>query len=336
MSDTLPGLGRKDVRIDERELSSRLAAIGSESHSHSTTATHPFSFDQTVSQAQSFVSKSFLDEIDLAEAETTSFSSVNKQQLLEDIAALVTGDYTASDRFPSHAKSEHDLLEEMMDSFDRFTARPMHHVRKSANTREPARDSPSLPTKLSAVEVNISSKAPLGERSSAAAAAAYPKGILVNAQPSSRPSPALPPSTSMPPSIAEAKEDQKTISSQQLPQTESKKSTPRLSSRNFVSKSAVNPVPSLLPPGGPSQAVRRAVPGQDFLIVNGQIVRASAGSVNGSSATLSPLAEKDEYIRNYCKKNIINPFKHKEGEGYLRTVTHNRRRWSHVFPAGET
>ena len=39
-----------------------------------------------------------------------------------------------------------------------------------------------------------------------------------------------------------------------------------------------------------------------------------------------------EYMRNYANQYAINPFREKEGEKYLNLVTHNRRRWSHVFP----
>jgi hypothetical protein len=31
----------------------------------------------------------------------------------------------------------------------------------------------------------------------------------------------------------------------------------------------------------------------------------------------------------------VNPFRREEGEGFLRTRTHNRRRWSHIFPQGK-
>jgi hypothetical protein len=39
-----------------------------------------------------------------------------------------------------------------------------------------------------------------------------------------------------------------------------------------------------------------------------------------------------EYMKHYAAQYAINPFREKEGEKYLNLVTHNRRRWSHVFP----
>jgi hypothetical protein len=41
--------------------------------------------------------------------------------------------------------------------------------------------------------------------------------------------------------------------------------------------------------------------------------------------------DADDLIE-YEKKYGINPFRQKDGERYLNSMTHNRRRWSHVFP----
>ena len=43
--------------------------------------------------------------------------------------------------------------------------------------------------------------------------------------------------------------------------------------------------------------------------------------------------QQREFIRMYRKKYSINPFRRGEGKAFLDTRTHNRRRWSHVFPA---
>ncbi len=42
-----------------------------------------------------------------------------------------------------------------------------------------------------------------------------------------------------------------------------------------------------------------------------------------------------DYITNYASQYSINPFRLKEGEKYLSSITHNRRRWSHVFPSSK-
>lgn len=44
--------------------------------------------------------------------------------------------------------------------------------------------------------------------------------------------------------------------------------------------------------------------------------------------------ERAQVIRDYCDVTCINPFRPKEGQNYLQSITHNRRRWSHVFPTG--
>jgi hypothetical protein len=51
-------------------------------------------------------------------------------------------------------------------------------------------------------------------------------------------------------------------------------------------------------------------------------------------------SEKEEpkprvQIREYRRKSQSNPFRKQEGINYLNARTHNRRRWSYVFPAGK-
>jgi hypothetical protein len=46
--------------------------------------------------------------------------------------------------------------------------------------------------------------------------------------------------------------------------------------------------------------------------------------------------EHIEYMKNYSLQYAINPFRQKEGEKYLKMTTHNRRRWSHVFPSSKS
>lgn len=43
--------------------------------------------------------------------------------------------------------------------------------------------------------------------------------------------------------------------------------------------------------------------------------------------------EADEFFE-YQAKYAINPFRLKDNSNYISLITHNRRRWSHVFPMG--
>jgi hypothetical protein len=52
-----------------------------------------------------------------------------------------------------------------------------------------------------------------------------------------------------------------------------------------------------------------------------------------SELTQSGETQPRDFIRFYRRKYHINPFKREEGKAFLETRTHNRRRWSHVFPA---
>lgn len=63
--------------------------------------------------------------------------------------------------------------------------------------------------------------------------------------------------------------------------------------------------------------------------------RVIPGNATNRSETqdVSQTSKQRDYIRNYRKKYAINPFRRGEGKAFLETRTHNRRRWSHVFPA---
>ena len=56
----------------------------------------------------------------------------------------------------------------------------------------------------------------------------------------------------------------------------------------------------------------------------------------GPAGPAGPAGDKREamvaFIRKFRSRYEINPFRQEEGEGFLRTRTHNRRRWSHIFP----
>ena len=73
-----------------------------------------------------------------------------------------------------------------------------------------------------------------------------------------------------------------------------------------------------------SQMIKEKSP-RTTLVVNAQ---SRADSQEASHAS-----RQRDYIRNYRKRYAINPFRKGEGKAFLETRTHNRRRWSHVFPA---
>ena len=41
-----------------------------------------------------------------------------------------------------------------------------------------------------------------------------------------------------------------------------------------------------------------------------------------------------QFVRKYRARYEVNPFRKEDSSGFLKTQTHNRRRWSHIFPAG--
>ena len=41
-----------------------------------------------------------------------------------------------------------------------------------------------------------------------------------------------------------------------------------------------------------------------------------------------------QFVRKFRARYEVNPFRKEDGSGFLKTRTHNRRRWSHIFPAG--
>jgi hypothetical protein len=75
---------------------------------------------------------------------------------------------------------------------------------------------------------------------------------------------------------------------------------------------------------------RRLDQPQNFVIAHGKIIPVPV---------LDPKKKKTEetieYLKDYAKQSSINPFRMKDGEKYLNSITHNRRRWSHVFPEGK-
>jgi hypothetical protein len=69
---------------------------------------------------------------------------------------------------------------------------------------------------------------------------------------------------------------------------------------------------------------------RNFIIEHGKIVPIPV--VDNAKKKQEELIE---YMKNYSLQYAINPFRQKEGEKYLKMTTHNRRRWSHVFPSSK-
>ena len=42
-----------------------------------------------------------------------------------------------------------------------------------------------------------------------------------------------------------------------------------------------------------------------------------------------------QFVMKFRARYEVNPFRKEDGSGFLKTRTHNRRRWSHIFPAGK-
>lgn len=74
-----------------------------------------------------------------------------------------------------------------------------------------------------------------------------------------------------------------------------------------------------------SQMMKEKSPRNIFFAGNAQ--------ARSDSQEASHASRQRDYIRNYRKRYAINPFRKGEGKAFLETRTHNRRRWSHVFPA---
>jgi hypothetical protein len=113
----------------------------------------------------------------------------------------------------------------------------------------------------------------------------------------------------------------------------------KLSSRNFVSKSqfvtSALQTPHSRSNFGESERnlsdKNKQTNGggnQEFMIQHGKIIPIPAAMKNRQGE------DRAQLIREYCDVTCINPFRPKEGQNYLQSITHNRRRWSHVFPSG--
>jgi hypothetical protein len=75
--------------------------------------------------------------------------------------------------------------------------------------------------------------------------------------------------------------------------------------------------------------------------VSGQLGGGGGGGGGGAATAqafpLSSPAEAAiaEFNESYRRKYMANPFREQEGKRFLKARTHNRRRWSHVFPDGD-
>jgi hypothetical protein len=108
----------------------------------------------------------------------------------------------------------------------------------------------------------------------------------------------------------------------------------KLSSKNFISRNHIlRGTPRTLKT---VDAITNEASGgvnnepRNFIIEHGKIVPIPV--VDNAKKKQEELIE---YMKNYSLQYAINPFRSKEGEKYLKMTTHNRRRWSHVFPSSK-
>lgn len=61
----------------------------------------------------------------------------------------------------------------------------------------------------------------------------------------------------------------------------------------------------------------------------------SLGSRDRDSLRMNELPTRNSGTREYHERAQTNPFRREDGINYINARTHNRRRWSYVFPAGK-
>lgn len=66
------------------------------------------------------------------------------------------------------------------------------------------------------------------------------------------------------------------------------------------------------------------------------IARRTVERDSDHTANLCSGSERRAFVGAYEKKYAINPFRRVQGSDFLQSRSHNRRRWSHVFPQGSS
>jgi hypothetical protein len=92
-----------------------------------------------------------------------------------------------------------------------------------------------------------------------------------------------------------------------------------------TSKSFVSPKAKMSRVQKKNQIFQHKINASEWIMVHGKVI----------PKPTVPIKDPElEFVKWYHKKNKINPFILIEGEKYLKSITHNRLRWSHVFPDG--
>ena len=284
-------------RIDEAEVHRKLSDYGGSSSN----------YVESISLSNSFVPKSFADSnIDMEREETTCQVTSSKHKVLKDINSLFSGTYLREDS----EKSDREILTDLVDNFDRMVFRSSNRRSRTLQPAKKESNSGQTSSEESKSTTKDIAKSHFNKEE---------QSSLNDTMQSNRNSPIV---------------SDNSAAVSKLNTSSSQSKVVRLSSKDFATKSPHQGAagrgnrPGL---GGSSSG------GGGFMIVRGKVVpMSSAGRTSsvfgGGTATRG--ISRVEWVRLYSKKSHINPFKAKEGESYLRSLTHNRRRWSHVFPAG--
>ena len=298
-----------------------------------------------------------LDRNEEEVSESPGRASVSRIDLLMDINALFSGTYV-KDSSKDAKKSEREILCELMDSFDL----PFHRPRPDgAHDSGPSRIGGSATSQSRTTNPDYSHQLAQHTNMPVSHSNRSPSSAAVS-QPSSESKESghafqhlgkkthpntlttyVPINTSNSNSTALDSSINSTISKPSSSSHANPSKGPlRLSSKNFATKS-LNQGAALPISDRTGNGVAGGEVGLKWMIVHGKVVpmktdthaypsrkKVDSGPVGAVSQSLS----RAEMIRIYCQKNCINPFKLKEAESYLRSLTPNRRRWSHVSPAG--
>eukprot|EP01036_Dinobryon_divergens_P022546 gene22546-30811_t len=284
--------------------------------------------------------------------------SVSRIDLLRDMNALFSGTYV-KDSTKDAKKSERDILCDLMNSFDL----PFHRPRTdSANDSGPSTIGGSVTsqsrstnpdsshTNHSSFHSNRSPSSSAVSQSSSESkesghASQYlgkkptmmtntPSNTLVNSV-TVKSSTSSNSNSNSNSSAMESTTISKQLSVSQSNPGVTSKVPLRLSSKNFATKS-LNQGAALPITDRNGKVVAGGDGGTKWTFVRGKVVPLVDKKVD--SRPVGAVAQslcRAEMIQKYCQKNCINPFKLKEAESYLRSLTPNRRRWSHVSPAGK-
>lgn len=281
--------------------------------------------------------------------------SVSRIDLLRDINALFSGTYV-KDSTKDAKKSERDILCDLMNSFDLPFHRPRTDVAYDSGTstiggsvtsQSRSTNTDSSHTNQSSFHSNRSPSSSAAFQSSSESkesgnASQYlgkkptmmtntPPNTLVNSVTSNSSTNSNSNSNS---SAMESSTISKQLSVSQSNPGITSKVPLRLSSKNFATKS-LNQGAALPVTDRNGKVVAGGEGGTKWTIVRGKVVPLVDKKVDSRPVgAVGQSLCRAEMIRKYCQKNCINPFKLKEAESYLRSLTPNRRRWSHVSPAG--